>query len=183
MPKGPGFTEQDLINKGFVKNAEGVYQKVSARDGLGTRKAQYVQPRITNVPYDDRMEKTDYGFYFSIKELAPGLNDKNGLLREHWRKRKKRKEVWINRIDALIPREIREHLPIKVPVEVVYTRHCTKFMDWDNACASFKLIGDALVHAGILSDDSPEIINKFTPTQEKCNKRDQQRTTIHIRIL
>ena len=53
------------------------------------------------------------------------------------------------------------------PVAITFQRHATRLLDWDNAAASFKLIGDALVSVGVLDDDTPERIAKFYPEQYK----------------
>ena len=54
-------------------------------------------------------------------------------------------------------------------------------MDWDNFSASFKHIGDALVKAGVIQDDNPQIIVDFLPKQVKVSKRKQQRVEIIIK--
>ena len=47
-------------------------------------------------------------------------------------------------------------------------------MDWDNFAASFKHLGDSLVNAGVIVDDKPAIIVKFTPIQIKSKIKDQR---------
>ena len=109
-----------------------------------------------------------------IPYLTPGLNGSDGLMRQHFRQAAKLKErlTWEVRAQRRGP-------TITQPVRVTYTRYAAVLMDWDNACASFKHIGDALTAAGVLSDDSPKIIAEFLPRQVKC-KRAEQRTEILI---
>lgn len=65
-------------------------------------------------------------------------------------------------------------------VVITYARYTNKQMDWDNHCASFKHIGDALVKAGIIKDDNPKIIIEFIPKQFKVKTREEERTLIII---
>lgn len=108
--------------------------------------------------------------------LTPGLNGSDGLIRQHFGAAAKMKL----RIRLLFRSQIKPPFAaIKVPVRITYIRYTSSLMDWDNACASFKHIGDALQEAGILSDDSPKIVAVFDPKQEKV-KRTEQRTEIII---
>ena len=109
--------------------------------------------------------------------LMPGLNGSDGLIRQHFRDAAKLKERLAWEIRAQ-----RRGVTIAQPVRVTYTRYTASLMDWDNACASFKHIGDALIAAGILADDSPKIIAEFLPRQVKC-KRAEQRTEILIETI
>ncbi len=109
-----------------------------------------------------------------IPYLTPGLNGSDGLMRQHFRQAAKLKERLTWEV-----RQQRRGPTITQPVRVTYTRYAAVLMDWDNACASFKHIGDALTAAGVLSDDSPKIIAEFLPRQVKC-KRAEQRTEILI---
>lgn len=104
---------------------------------------------------------------FVLPCLMPGLNGDDGLMRLHFSKSEKLK-------DAVIY-AIRKQLPPKKPlvftgkVEIRYIRYCVRestMMDWDNASASFKHIGDALVKCGVIKDDNPRIVKRFTPEQE-----------------
>ena len=106
----------------------------------------------------------------------PGLNGKSGLLREFWAARKKRKEALAVRIARLsVPK-----FPDKV--SVVFCGYSSLLYDWENHVARFKLIGDILVDAGILVDDSPKYIVSFTPQQEKCRRKDA-RLVITIKTI
>ena len=74
-----------------------------------------------------------------ISERVPGLNGDDGLIREHYRPAKIRKDRY--HIMCLSQRNIRH----KGRVTVHFIRHTIELMDWDNMCASFKHIGDSLV--------------------------------------
>lgn len=108
--------------------------------------------------------------------LTPGLNGKDGLIRQHFRTAANMK---IKLRLLFLSQKPRGHIAIDYPVKVTYIRYTSRLMDWDNACSSFKHIGDALRQAGIISDDSPNIIQVFYPKQVKC-KMDEHRTEIII---
>lgn len=44
-------------------------------------------------------------------------------------------------------------------------------MDWDNAAASFKHVGDALVMEKVIEDDHPKIIRDFIVRQVLSKER------------
>ncbi len=107
--------------------------------------------------------------------LTAGLNGDKGLIREHYRAAKKTKEKLIYEVRS---QTSNKH---KGRVSVVYTRfYCGQSMDWDNAAASFKHIGDALVMAGVIEDDKPDIIISFTPIQTRVKTRKEVKTIIEI---
>lgn len=104
-----------------------------------------------------------------IPFLTPGLNGDAGLMRQHYsRNNKLKREIY-----AIV----RSQMPAMVPLDsvtIVYDRQTSRFMDWDNACASFKFIGDALVEAGILVDDNPKVVVNFVPKQTKVLRREER---------
>lgn len=112
---------------------------------------------------------------FIIKERVPGLNGSDGLIREHFHAAGKRKKRYINLIMA------QKTIGFKTPVNVIYTRYACRLMDWDNHCASFKHIGDALVACNIIPDDKPSVIINFIPMQVKVKKREQELIKIEIK--
>lgn len=63
---------------------------------------------------------------------------------------------------------------------VIYTRCATRLMDWDNAGASFKPLGDALVKNAILEDDGPAVIEEFVLRQRRVGRRADEGTVIEI---
>lgn len=116
---------------------------------------------------------------FTLPYLTPGLNGKDGLIRQHFHSAGKAKDKIAGDIRSQRPANLR---PIADPVRVTYIRYASHLMDWDNACSSFKHIGDALQTAGVLSDDSPQVIVEFVPVQVKC-KMKERRTEIIIELL
>ena len=118
--------------------------------------------------------------HFHLNFLTAGLNGKEGLIRQHFSKVAKVKENIANILRTQIPYGF---ITINKSVRVTYIRYCSLFMDWDNACASFKHIGDAMQDAGIIvDDDSQHILVEFLPKQIKC-KRTEQRTEIIIEYI
>lgn len=98
---------------------------------------------------------TKYVFDF----VAPGLNV---MLREHFSKRKKRKETiqW-----CIIQQGLVNH---KGRVELTYKRTSRRLLDDDNNAASAKSFLDALVKCGVIVDDSRKTIpNGIKFEQEK----------------
>lgn len=104
----------------------------------------------------------------TIKGLIPGLNGKHGLMREHFRNAKKRKDLY--RV-LLSHQEYSKH---KGKVTIRYIGYKSILADWDNFGASFKHIGDALVDLGIIVDDKPAIVTQFIPEQIKSKRVDQK---------
>lgn len=116
---------------------------------------------------------------FVLDFLTPGLNGTDGLIRQHFSQAGKMKKKLLV---TLLSQRRAGLRPISTPVRVTYTRYTARFMDWDNACASFKHIGDAMQAAGIITDDSPKVIAEFIPRQVKCKVK-EQRTEILIEHL
>lgn len=102
------------------------------------------------------------------------MNGSDGLIREHFRARK----IRVEKLQFEIMAQTRNRHPGKV--HVIFTRYTCQPMDWDNHCASFKNVGDALVNAGVIKDDKPEIIVVFEPKQEKVKKRDEETVVLAI---
>lgn len=110
----------------------------------------------------------------TIFSKVPGLNGDDGLIREHFHARKKR----IKNLELEIKASsMNKH---KGPVRITFTRHACQLMDWDNHCASFKNIGDALKNCKTIVDDKPSIVRVFRPRQVKVSTREEQRITIYI---
>ena len=112
--------------------------------------------------------------YITINELVPGLNGKDGLMRASWKGRKAKKQKYM----LMIMAQTRNKFPGKVVI--TYIRYTCQLMDWDNHCASFKYVGDALVDAKVIKDDNPSIIIEFKVEQIKVPTRAEQRTQIII---
>jgi len=123
------------------------------------------------------MENKNDILTIEINELSPGLNGKQGMLNMHWTKYTAVKKKWL----ILVMEQTRRK--IEAPVALVYERFMTKQMDWDNLGASFKVVGDALVKAGVLMDDSPDIIKTFTLKQHLVRRPKDQRIRLTIKPL
>ncbi len=109
----------------------------------------------------------------TIKGVIPGLNGKQGLIREHFRNAKKRRDLY----KVLIRAQTNNRHKGKVIIR--YIGYKTILMDWDNFAASFKHIGDALVSNKVIKDDKPAVVIQFLPEQIKC-KRVEQKVVIII---
>jgi len=103
-----------------------------------------------------------------LDELPPGLNGTEGLIREHFSARKKRKDRYFIKIRS---QTLNRH---KGPVKITYIRYCNRFMDWDNASASVKLPMDCLKDAKIIIDDSPKIVVEFSTKQVLVDRKSQK---------
>ena len=108
-----------------------------------------------------------------IKGIIPGLNGKQGLIREHFRAAKKRRDLY----KVLIRSQTTNRHKGKVIIR--YIGYKSILMDWDNFAASFKHIGDALVSNKVIKDDKPAIVVQFLPEQIK-SKRIEQKVVIII---
>lgn len=109
----------------------------------------------------------------------PGLNGSRGLIRMHFRAKRKAATETEMRL-----RSCGHPLPsIEEPVRVEFERRVARrqhLMDWDNAAASFKLVGDALVHLEVLPDDSPRWIAEFHPSQRVVRSESLAGTRVAI---
>ena len=103
-----------------------------------------------------------------IKGIVHGLNGKHGLIREHYRTAKRKKELYTTMIKAQTKNKHTGAVIIK------YIGYKVVLMDWDNFAASFKHIGDSLVNCKVIVDDKPDIIAEFLPKQIKCKRKEQK---------
>ncbi|QDU67725.1 hypothetical protein [Engelhardtia mirabilis] len=101
--------------------------------------------------------------------LPPGLNGPKGLMRmhHHAKRREKGKAALLVRLSGHPLPRIRQPVRVEFERRVALRQH---LMDWDNAGASFKLLGDALVSLGVLADDSPREIAEFHPRQRVVSR-------------
>jgi Holliday junction resolvase RusA-like endonuclease len=109
-----------------------------------------------------------------LDEVAPMLNGSQGLKNMHYRNYMKLRERW----NTLIANSTTER--IIGTVHITYTRSSVQAPDWDNLCASFKPIGDALVENGVIQDDNPKIVETFTPVWRKAKNNNDLKTIIEI---
>ena len=105
-----------------------------------------------------------------INERTPLLNQ---MLREHWSKRKERKQRYHFEILSQKPRKFKGKVNVRI------TRYSSAVPDPDGVAGGSKDILDALVDAGVISDDNMKVIQDFSVNWKKC-KRKEQRTEIEI---
>lgn len=115
----------------------------------------------------------------TINELPVGLNK---MKRLHWTVYGEKRDLWRILVRAAIGRQLCS-FPGRVAVEYVVYR--VQLADKDNHHASFKLIGDALVHYGVIRDDGPEIIDEDLSKyrQEQVRHRSEQHIMVRIKDL
>jgi len=112
----------------------------------------------------------------SIPFLLPGLNGKDGLIRQHYHNAAKVKAQLLAQVKAKKSGTFGD-----ARVKVICTRfYCGAAMDFDNAAASFKHFMDAIVKAGIIADDGPDIIDEWTVRQIRVEKRNLQKMQVEI---
>lgn len=112
----------------------------------------------------------------SINKLLPGLNGKDGLIRQSHFKATKVKAGLLELVKAG-----RHGTFGQARVKIICTRYyCGMAMDFDNASASFKYLVDAIVKAGIIYDDSPKTIEEWTVRQVSVESRKLQKMEVEI---
>ncbi len=116
-------------------------------------------------------DTTDSGVSWEFTELPFSLND---MLRAHWSKRGEIRDYY-----AMLFRAGQRTAP--QPCELTITWRVTQAMDWDNAAARFKCIGDAMVLAGVLADDNPDVVRAFHVKQQRVKHRGEQGFTVEAR--
>ena len=112
---------------------------------------------------------------FEFHDLPPSFNT---MLRTHWSTRKKVKEYY-----TLLFRNALNvsGFDIIEPCEIVVTWCVMQLMDSDNAKARFKLIGDAMKAAGVISDDSPDIVRSLIVMQNRAAHQNEQGFSVEVR--
>ena len=115
-----------------------------------------------------------------LTRLLPGLNGKDGLIRQHYRQATKVKDELLSEIKS----RYKGVTFGAQRVNVVCTRHyCGTPMDFDNASSSFKHLMDAIVKAGLIADDGPGTIDSWTVRQVRVGKRLDQKMEVKINAL
>lgn len=97
----------------------------------------------------------------------PGLNGKDGLMRAHFRTKKK----WKDKIAIIALSQSLYRHPGKV--KLTYIRKSTGLLDEDNMSSSRKFFLDSLVGIGMIADDTKAVIVEKVEIQEKCKKGGQ----------
>jgi hypothetical protein len=111
--------------------------------------------------------------------LAPSLNGPNGLIRMHFGEYKKHKDKWTWWIKkSALGKKAPE--PCTIHMERYYSKQP---LDWDNFFSCFKVPGDSLRAAGIISDDNPKCVVGITGEQIKVGKIKDEKTVIIIKAV
>lgn len=108
---------------------------------------------------------------------VPGNNGKNGLIRMKTKAKLelKKRFFWTTREQTR-----NRHLGA-VRLELI--RHGLQVMDYDNLVSTGKLLIDAIVKTGVLSDDNPDVIKERDYSQTHALNAKSQRTIIRITDL
>lgn len=109
-----------------------------------------------------------------IRKLPPGLNGSGGLMQLHYHAYNNLKKDWVWMMKAYGAKKHSGSVIIR------YTRVSTAPMDLDNVGASFKVVGDSLVGAKIVTDDSPDILTELILNWKKAKNKDSQGIIIEI---
>lgn len=109
----------------------------------------------------DAKELPGGGVQFEVAGWCPpSLNGSGGLMRMHWSGR----NVAKSNMQLLVRNAKLPQFPGQVRLE--YTRISPRKMDWDNVASTMKVLCDALVHEGVIVDDSP----KWVPDAPKLEQ-------------
>jgi len=132
-----------------------------------------------NKTYSQLRSRKEVRLEFPVKsgtlELFPSLNTiMSENSKTNWMKWKERKEL----LHYMILGQTKEKFHNEVEIE--YHGYRTTFRDWDNYSASFKFVGDALQTAGVIKDDSPQVVKRFTPFQHKVKTKKEEKYTVII---
>lgn len=128
--------------------------------------------RPRKVQYGARMIATharvgEFRLEFFESTLPPSLNT---TMRMHWTTRKRLSDLW-NRIVSIHVGSSKPRRPL-ARARLTLTRRGMRELDFDNLCASFKVVVDALRHNGILKDDKHENIGMPKFLFEKVKRKD-----------
>lgn len=102
----------------------------------------------------------------------------NKSLNSHWRKRHRTNQEW----DAYILAQVQNRKP-PFPLaraKISLTRHSHRMLDFDGVVGSLKPVVDALVTAGVLVDDSWNVLGAWKVDQMFRPKKDGQLLEILI---
>jgi len=179
MKKGSAkFTQADLEKMDLIEVSPGFYKK-KPKEGYikGDTVLTGIKMRLKSGETKTVLAKEPIVIFseksvIEIAGIVAGLNGSKGLMRSHWSAVKRQKDLYLAIInDHLRANKARSH---EGAVSIEYIGYKSVLMDWDNFCASFKHIGDALVKSGVIKEDSPKIVQRFTPEQIKCKRKEQK---------
>lgn len=128
------------------------------------------------------------GIIVTLPGIPPGLNGPDGLMRMHHRVYMQERDHWQDLVGQACSSYVDDRgrlypfhsRPRYQRCFLVYTIFTSRFRDWDNALASFKPLGDALVEAGLIADDNPDVVSYIEVRQTKVKHRKEHCVTISI---
>jgi Holliday junction resolvase RusA-like endonuclease len=107
-----------------------------------------------------------YSLKFEISGLPKPLNQ---MLRAHWTKREREKNIWQRSVWVKCW-HLKPAAPLK-KAKLILTRFSHKACDYDNLAASFKHVIDGLVKVGVLIDDTTQVTGVIEYHQEKAKPK------------
>ena len=112
-------------------------------------------------------------FGFEISEMTPSNNE---MLRKYKNPmaRARARDKWAWLVKAAWGREFKRIDRCRVRV----TRFGRNYLDWDNMGGGLKFLLDGMVHAGVLKDDKPAVIEALDLAQEIDRHRPRTRVEI-----
>lgn len=110
-----------------------------------------------------------YTLEFQINALT---DSPNKFLGAHWVTRKRNADKWRRLVWTKVW-HLKPPAPLK-RAEVECERHGARMLDADNARGSFKAVIDALVHWGVIADDSVAVIGEPKIVQVKSRLKDKK---------
>lgn len=113
-------------------------------------------------------------FYFQFECLPKSLNVK--LRKNRWARSRENK-TW----DMLIEMQIGGKRPRLECASLSIIRHSFRTLDFDGLVGSMKPVVDALVSAGVIKDDTWDVLGKWDVDQKFRPKRDGNLLEVFIR--
>lgn len=118
-----------------------------------------------------------YNFYLRVEGLPRSLN--KSLSRSALKNSQSYIKNWRTKIWRMSWGKEPEKPLEKAEIKII--RHCKKFLDADNALASFKPIIDGIVDANVIKDDSWTVTGMWQFDQQKIEKGETEYFEIFIK--
>lgn len=112
----------------------------------------------------------------TIPGKVPSNNGKNGLLRMHWSRRGRLKKMW----KLLFLSQTHNAHTGRVKIHFTHYHRGMAIQDAENLSSTSKIPLDALVAAGIITDDKMKVIGTPTFSQVRVRENHDVRTVIEI---
>lgn len=112
----------------------------------------------------------------TIPEKVPSNNGRNGLIRMHWTKRRKKVDDWV----WLFRAQTQNRHTTPVTIEITHYYVGAPISDYDNLVSACKLIFDALKKAGVIVDDHQAITGVPVLNQVRVKKKSEVKSIIKI---